>query len=106
MDIQRLKEAIIERANTNDEYDYGIEQCHKKMLEIISQDPDGTITFLKNECTASEFSWLSEIFDDIAETTNSRGIIDALYYLLEKYPEESETYNIRPFIESAEQCLS
>ncbi len=105
MDIQKLKDVILERENTNDEYDYGIEQCHKKMLDIISQDPEGTIAYLRNECTASEFSWLSEIFDEIAETTNSREIIDAFYFLLEKYPEESETYNIRAFVESAEQCL-
>ncbi len=72
MDVQKLKDVILERENTNDEYDYGIEQCHKKMLDIISQDTDGAITFLRNECTASEFSWLSEIFDEIAETTNSR----------------------------------
>lgn len=105
MDTQKLKEAIIERENTNDEYDYGIEQCHKKMLDIITCDSEGFIYFLKNECTASEFSWLSEIFDDIAIATNNRSIIDALYFLHEKYPEESATYNILLFIESAEQCL-
>lgn len=106
MDVQKLKDVILERENTNDEYDYGIEQCHKKMINIITQDPEGTIAFLKSECTASEFSWLSEIFDEIVTATNNRGIVDALYFLLEKYPEESKTYNIRTFVESAEQCLN
>ena len=106
MDIQKLREAIIERENTDDEYDYGIEQCHQKMLSIIVQDPQGTVSYLRNECTANEFSWLSEIFDDIAIATNSRAIIEALYFLAEKYPDESKTYNIISFIESAEAILT
>lgn len=105
MDVKKLREAIIERENTNDEYDFGIEQCHKKMLDVIAEDPIGTVAFLRNECTANEFSWLSEIFDEIVMATKSKEIIESLYYLHGKYPEESETYNILAFIESAEQLL-
>ena len=106
MNVIKLRSTIKERENTHDEYDYGIKQCHKKMLDIITQDTEGTVDFLQNECTANEFSWLSEIFDEIAIATNSREIIDALYFLYEKYPEESKTYNILPFVESAESFLS
>ena len=105
MDVKKLRSIIKERENTNDEYDYGIKQCHKRMLDIIIQDTEGTVNFLRNECTANEFSWLSEIFDEIAIATNSREIIDALYFLYKKYPEESKIYNILPFIESAETYL-
>jgi hypothetical protein len=105
MDVTKLKSIIKERENTNDEYDYGIEQCHKKMLDIITQDAEGTVDFLRNECTANEFSWLSEIFDEIAVATNSHEIIDALYFLCKKYPEESKIYNILPFVENAESLL-
>ena len=71
MDINSFREVIKQREETDDEWDYGIEQCWKKEIEILSEDIPSTIDFLKNECTDEEYSWISEVIEDIAEKTNS-----------------------------------
>lgn len=95
-------QAIIEERESIEEWDYGIEQCHKKLIELFTQNFDRAIEFLDNECTASQFSWLSEVFDEIAEATQSHAFIDALKRLAVKYPEETKEFNLLSFIETAE----
>ncbi|WP_216361344.1 hypothetical protein [Gardnerella vaginalis] len=47
----------------HDEYDYGVEMCNKEEIQILSEDIQSTIEYLKNDCTADEFVWISEIID-------------------------------------------
>ena len=101
----RIIPIIEERESTDDEWDYGVEQCHKKLIELMTEDINMSIQFLDNDCTADQFSWLSEVFDEIAEITQSKEFIEALKRLAIKYPEETKTYNIMSFIESAEGAI-
>lgn len=105
---ERIKPIIDERIRlwdeTQDSWNYGIEQCHQKLIALITEDIDKSIEFLDNDCTADQFSWLSEVFDEIAEITKSQAFIEALKRLAIKYPEETKEYNIESFIESAE-CI-
>lgn len=101
----RIIPIIKEREATDDEWDYGVEQCHKKLVSLFVENIDESIKFLDNDCTADQFSWLSEVFDDIAKITQSHAFIDALKRLSSKYPEETKTYNILSFIESAEGAI-
>lgn len=55
MDVQRFKEVIQKRDNTDDEYDYGVEVCDKEEIEILSEDVPSTVAYLKNDCTPKEF---------------------------------------------------
>lgn len=96
---------IIEERESVDSWDYGIEQCHKKLITLFTEDINKSIEFLDNDCTADQFSWLSEVFDEIAEITQSKEFIEALKRLAIKYPEETKTYNIMSFIESAEGSI-
>ena len=96
----KLRDEVEERSQGNDYY--GIQQCWKKEIALLTADMDETIRFLDTECTADEFAWLSEVFDDVAEITQSKQFIDALYRLADKYPEETKAENILSFIESAE----
>ena len=98
----RIVPLINERESIDDEWDYGVEQCHKKLISLFTEDIDESIAFLDNDCTADQFSWLSEVFDEIAEATHRRDFIEALKRLAVKYPEETRKYNILSFIESAE----
>ena len=47
MDINSFRKVIKQREETDDEWDYGIEQCWKKEIEILSEDIPSTIDFLK-----------------------------------------------------------
>ena len=70
-------------------------------IELMARDVKGTIDFLDNDCSEEQFVWLSEVFDEIAQKTRSKDIIDALVRVSKKYPEATEKYNINYFINSA-----
>ena len=72
MDINSFRKVIKQREETDDEWDYGIEQCWKKEIEILSEDIPSTIDFLKNECTYEEYSWISEVIDDVVDQNPSK----------------------------------
>ena len=58
MDIEKFRKVLEERRRickeTNDEWDYGINQCFQEETKILSKDIDSTIEFLKTECTEDE----------------------------------------------------
>ena len=68
----------------------------------MSKDINDTIEYFENNCTATEFSWLSEVFEDVAQRTRSKEFVETLRRVAEKYPEETKLYSIEEFIESAE----
>ena len=109
MNIEKFREIIKERirisVECNDEWDYGIESCWKQEIEILTEDIQSSIIFLQNECTADEYSWISEVIEDIAEKTNNRDFILCYKSLMSKYPEECSKYNIAGSIEYAEAAL-
>ena len=103
MQFVEFREIIKKRTFIDDEWYTEIEKCWKEMIELFSLDIDKTIRFL-DVCTADEFSWLSEIMEDIAKRTHNKEFISALKKSADKYPEETQRYNIVDFIESAE-CI-
>lgn len=105
MRFVEFREIIKKRASIEDEWYTEIEKCWKEMTELFSKDINKTIQFL-DICTADEFSWLSEIIEDIAKRTLSKEFVAALRKTADKYPEETKEYNIVDFIESAECIVS
>lgn len=109
MNIGKFKEIIRERCRIatecRDEWSFGIEKCWSQEIEILCEDVDATISFLQNECTAEEFSWISEIIDNLAERTRSRELVQAYKNLIDKFPEESKESNILESIKFAENVL-
>ena len=89
----------------NGDVDYDNEPILNEMIHIMTENMDTTIAFLKNECTEEQLVWLSEIADEITESTRNREFIEALRELCKKYPAVSEKYNIQYFFESAAEYL-
>lgn len=110
MNIIEFKKIIQERCRIadecNDEWLFGIENCWKKEIEILSQDIPSTISFLRNNCTADEYSWISEIIEDLAEHTQNRELIVEYKNLMSKYPEEYKKYNISKSVNLALDLLN
>ena len=106
---EEFRKVLFERIRisneTQDNWDYGIEKCWEKEIAILSADMDETINFLNNECTAEESVWMSEVFDDIADKTQSMDFIYALYAIASKFPVECREYNVLAFIRDAEKCV-
>lgn len=109
MNRDRFREVIKERIRISkechDEWAYGIEKCWEQEVEILTEDIPSTLLFLQNDCTADEFSWISEVIEDIAEQTNSREFIECYKQLMSKFPEECNKYNVALSVEYAESAL-
>lgn len=110
MNINKFRETIKRREYVEEiscgEWADGIEECWKEEIKILSEDIESTIEFLNNECTAEEYSWISEVIDDLAEQTQSRKLIECYKSLMIKFPEQCKIYNIIGSIEFAENALS
>ena len=70
-------------------------------IELFARNLQETISFLENDCTADQLSWISEVFEKISVKLQSWDFIDALRRCADKYPEECKVYNIRECIEYA-----
>lgn len=105
MDIKKFREVLKQRDEICDEWDYGVEQCWKSEIEILSENISSTIDFLKNECTADEYSWISEVIDDVIEKNPSKELVECYKSLMTKFPDECAVYNIAGVIEICEDIL-
>ena len=72
-----IKDRIRIADETQDNWDYGIEQCWKKYVDILSAYIEKSLVFFLHDCTDEEFYWLSEAFEEIADKTQSQKLISA-----------------------------
>lgn len=105
MNFNDYKEIIQKRSEIHSEWYTEIEKTWDEMIALFSKDIKKTILFIKTECTGDEFVWLSEIFEEIAEQTQSKCFINCLYETAKKFPKETEQYNIISFIDDAADVL-
>lgn len=102
---EEIRAVIKKRMATDDEWDYGVKQCWKEEVELLSRDINDTISFLENNCTDEEFSWLSEIFEDVAKRTQSREFVNCLHCIAEKYPNICRKYHIDLVLQCADNAI-
>ena len=101
-----IRAAIAKRISTESEWDYGMQQCWKEETAILLKDINETVDFIANDCTDEELSWLSEVFEDIAEASKeSRRIIDAAEKRAASFENDKEKQNIRFEIDLARYIL-
>ena len=48
--------------------------------------------FLDHDCTGEQFVWISEIFDDLVEKSQSKALIECFYRNAKRFPEETSKY--------------
>lgn len=100
-----LRALLAARAQIDSEEYWTLEQCQERETDLICTHIDEAIAFLREDCTAEEFIWLSEIFDDVTWRSRSRAFVQAIRALLCKYPEESQTYHLEDAVSQAEGIL-
>jgi hypothetical protein len=105
MRIEEFRKIIHEREQCHDEWTYGVEQCWKKEIALLTEDIHSTIEFLKNDCTANEYFWISEVLDDVVDIIPSKELVQCYKELMTKFPEEYSKYNIAGSIENAKAIL-
>lgn len=75
-------------------------------IKLLSRDLQDTIRFLDEDCTADQLSWISEIADSVSENLQSWDFIDALHRAAERFPEETQKYNLISAFSWAEDALN
>lgn len=105
MIIGDIRAALQKRISTDDEWEYGVNQCWNEEIEILSRNINDTIAFFENECTADEFSWLSEVFEQVAKKTQSHALVECLYRIAKKYPNECAKYHVDFVIQCADGAI-
>lgn len=107
-----LKERKRIAVETQDNWDYGIEQCHRKCIDVFAENITASIDFFLCDCTIEDFYWLSETFEGIAEKTQSREIIAAWRSRLNAVHQEDyhqlefDTEHMRKWVDYAEYVRS
>ena len=95
MNINKLRESILELISIHPNDDYGTEKCWKEETEILSENISETINFFKNQCTDEEFYWLSSVFLDVSEIVQSKLFVQTLRSRLTQVTRE--TYDQKSF---------
>lgn len=78
-----LKEAARFRV-VESEDNYWVEDYWKATIKLFTTDVAATIMFLQNDCDDEELYFLSEIFEEIVEQTQSKEIVSVLRSRLAK----------------------
>ena len=94
MKFNTLKEVIQFRI-VESEDNYGVEDYWKAAIEMFTKDVAATIMFLQNDCDDEELYFLSEIFEEIVEQTQSKELVSVLRSRLAKVTPEN--YNQQGF---------
>lgn len=92
---------------TQDEYDYGIQQVCDELTNLIVSDLPGAIKFMCEDpdCDDEIFADWSEVFDDVVRKTQSKEFLEALKVAAKRFPEACAKYSIAYSIECAEDEL-
>lgn len=77
----------------------------QEMIKLLTRNIDETIKYLKTECTADEIFWMSEIFDELVETTQSKLLIDVLQETIDKYPTKDREYHLSEMLNIAKMFI-
>ena len=72
-----LKEAAHFRVVESEE-NYWVEDYWKATIKLFTTDVNATIMFLQNDCDDEELYFLSEIFEEIVEQTQSKELVSVL----------------------------
>ena len=109
MNVERFREVIKRREYvaeiSQDEWADGIEECWEREIELLAEDVPATIEFLKKECTAEEYSWISEVLEEVVKKKPDAELVKCYKELMNKFPEECVVYNIAGCVEGAEAIL-
>ena len=89
-----LKEAAHFRVVESEE-NYWIEDYWKTAIKLFATDVNATIMFLQNDCDDEELYFLSEIFEEIVEQTQSKELVSVLRSRLARVT--SENYDQQSF---------
>ena len=58
--------------------DIGLMENWKEQTTLLSSNIGDSISFILNDITDDQFVWMSEVFEDVAEQSQSQDFVDAI----------------------------
>ncbi|KAB5608281.1 hypothetical protein [Bifidobacterium jacchi] len=96
-----IRQAIEQRRNICDEDYIMVEKAWQDMINACTDNVENTIRFVDEQCTADELSWLSEIYDELIEQTQSPQLVVSLLNAIIRNPEEDKRYSLMPILDES-----
>ena len=94
MDTSTIRNIINVREATDNEWQEAIDKCWLALTDALTEDIKVTRKFLLEDCTANEASWISEVYDDVIERTQSHEYVELFRKSIERFPEETKKYHL------------
>ena len=77
----------------------------KQETAIFSEDVSRSVAFIDTDCSDEELFWLSEVFADIAETTQSAAFVESIRARTTRVADPEWREDIRRAVTEAEKRL-
>lgn len=78
MGTEGIRAIIKEREAANDEWQHGVEKCWEELSDALTSDYAAAWQFLLVDANADEVAWVSEVFQEVIEKTQSKRYVDLL----------------------------
>ena len=82
-----IRKILSSRIALDNNDDMGIEKHWNQEINLFKSDIRQTVQFFDDDCTADEFDWFSEIFESLAESTQSKTVVETLFRFILNHPE-------------------
>ncbi len=100
MNKQKFHEILNDRIQ-NPRYQYYVLDLWKKEIKLFSENIVATIDFVLSECSDKQLYYMSEVFEEIAQKTQSHEFLHALEERVKSVADLSEAEEISQEIEYA-----
>ena len=102
---EEIDEIVSQRIKLHIEDDFGTQKCWDREIEILTRDISETIKFIENDCSDDTFCWIGEVFEDIAEKTQSSEFIETIKKRAKKIVNSEQRHSVEIDIRYAEYKL-
>ena len=102
---EKFAQLISKRLSLEINDDFGLEEVWEKEISILTENLDKTISYILNDCSDEKFYWMSEVFEEIVQKTQSIDFINAIKERLKKVTNEKYYKDIEQEIEDATDYL-
>lgn len=99
LSLAKIRGIIAERAGTDDECCEDVDRCWAELGAALTEDYETTEKFLLEDCTADEFAWVSEVYEEIFENARETRYANLLRRAVKRFPEEEETLRIQKILD-------
>lgn len=82
-----------------------LSDCYLEEVDLLMQDIDESIRFLKEDCTSEEGGYLSELLPELTKRTKDDRFLNCFKYLECRYRNEEHWYYITDHITVSTPCV-